>query len=280
MERPKIAIIRGDNPREMVNDCLHLIGVEHGSIAGHKAFIKPNYVLPLVPDTGVTTDTRIVEAVIETVRHWGFLDVTVGDGGSGDTERAFEIVGIRDAVRRHGVRLCDLNRDDFIEVTIPAALALGKVRISRAVIESDILINLPKLKCHHLALITVGMKNLMGVITPKSMMHERLHEKIVDLVSLLRPKLTIVDGLVGLERDEISGHPVRMNIIIGGKDVVAVDTVSAAVMGINPKRVRHIQLAYSMGLGIGDLSQIEIVGESIEDVMRNFELPKSFMKQS
>ena len=87
------------------------------------------------------------------------------------------------------------------------------------------MINVPKLKIHGSAKVTLSIKNLMGAILPKSIMHNRLDEKLVDLTSFLRPKLSIIDGTVGCERNELSGNPVPMDVIIGGRDIVAVDVV-------------------------------------------------------
>lgn len=78
-------------------------------------------------------------------------------------------------------------------------------------------------------------------------MHDRLDEKLVDLASFLKPKLTVIDGTVGCERNELSGGPVRMDLIIGGADIVAVDTVGSLVMGVDPGEVGYIKLASERG---------------------------------
>ena len=122
------------------------------------------------------------------------------------------------------------------------------------------------------------MKNLMGLILPKSIMHDRINEKIVDLASLFKDKvkLNVVDGLVGAEEDEVHGSPVRMDLIIAGEDMVAVDSVATAVMGIDPGKVKYLRLAEERGLGISNLDDIEVVGEDIERVKRKFKLPSTF----
>jgi uncharacterized protein (DUF362 family) len=91
-------------------------------------------------------------------------------------------------------------------------------------------------------------------------MHGNIDEKIVDLASIFKDKvkLNIVDGLVGAETDEVRGSPVEMNLLIAGLDMVAVDTVSTAIMGIDPRRVKYLQLSAKCGLGVSDLNEIEI----------------------
>ncbi len=121
--------------------------------------------------------------------------------------------------------------------------------------------------------VTLSIKNMMGVINPKGSMHTRLNKNIVDLASVVKPSIAVVDGIVAGEGHETSVNPVEMNLVIAGTDPVAVDAVGAAVMGINPKNVKHLRLAEKKGLGTCDLEQIEIageVGESIESVKKKF----------
>jgi len=89
-------------------------------------------------------------------------------------------------------------------------------------------------------------------------------------------KINLVDGLVGSETDEVNGNPVKMNVIVAGKDMVATDTISTAIMGINPEKVKYLKLAEERGLGTATLSNIMVVGEKIENVRRRFQLPPQF----
>lgn len=278
MERSRVAIVRGEEPYEALNRALELIGAEGLISREDKVLIKPNYVVARHPSTGVTTDSRIIDGIIQFLRGMGIHEITVGEGGAGDTERAFDVVGIRDVVRRHNVRLINLNSDRLVKVRLSNALALHEVGVAETALKSTCIVNVPKLKVHHMALVTLSMKNLMGLILPKSIMHDQINEKIVDLASLFKDKvkLNVIDGLVGLEEDEVHGLPVQMNLIIAGKDMVAVDAVATAVMGINPERVRYLKLAEKRGLGTANLSDIEVIGEKIENVKRRFRLPPEF----
>ncbi|MFQ6075457.1 MAG: DUF362 domain-containing protein [Candidatus Bathyarchaeia archaeon] len=277
MAKPRVAIVRGEGPSVMVDEALRLSGAERYVNPEDRVMIKPNYVSAMSPSTGVTTDPRVVEAIITFLRGLHVKSIMVGEGGSGDTERAFDVVGIRDVVRRHGVKLVDLNRDERIEVDIPNALALHKIGVAKTTFQTTCIVNVPKLKVHHMALTTLGMKNLMGFILPKSIMHTQINEKIVDLASLIKPKINIVDGLIGSELDEAHGRPVSMKLIVAGKDIVAVDAVASAIMGIRPQDVRYLRLAEERGLGTSRLDQVDVVGERIEEVCRRFQLPPQFV---
>jgi len=212
------------------------------------------------------------------VKDLGVENIIVGEGGAGDTEKAFDVVGIREVVKRWGVKLVNLNNDNRINVRVPHALALREIGVAETALKSTCIINVPKLKVHHMALVTLCMKNLMGLILPKSIMHDRINEKIVDLASIFKDKvkLNVVDRLVGAEEDEVHGSPVRMDLIIAGEDMVAVDSVATAVIGIDPGKVKYLRLAEERGLGISNMDDIEVVGEDIERVKRRFKLPLAF----
>jgi len=276
--KTSVAIVKGEDPSEMLEKALGLIGAEELITREDVVLVKPNYVVAKHPSTGITTDSQVIDGIIRFVKNLGVKDIIVGEGGAGDTERAFDVVGIRDVIKRRGVRLVNLNRDNRINVRIPQALALHEVGIAETALKSTCIINVPKLKVHHMALVTLCMKNLMGLILPKSIMHSQINQKIVDLASLFKDKvkLNIVDGLVGAEEDEVHGSPVQMGLIITGTDMVAVDSVATAVMCIDPQKVKYLRLAEERGLGVSNLNHIEVLGEDIERVKRRFKLPSTF----
>jgi uncharacterized protein (DUF362 family) len=278
MKKATVAVVKGDDSYEMLKRALKMIGSEKIISKEDRVLIKPNYVSAKHPSTGVTTDPRIVEGIIMYLKDLEVSNMAVGEGGAGDTDRAFNVVEIKDVVRRHNIRLINLNKDPIINLKIPDALALHEVGIAETAFKSACIINVPKLKVHHMALVTLCMKNLMGLILPKSIMHEGLNEKIVDLTMLFKDKvkLNIIDGLIGSEKDEVYGSPVQMNLIIAGTNMFAVDAVATAVMGIDPSRVKYLRLAEERKLGTANLNEIEILGEQIDNVKRKFKLPSAF----
>lgn len=272
MAKTKVVIVRGQNPFDIVDKALKLIDTEKLISPNDQVLIKPNYVVAKHPSTGITTDSQIIEGIIKRLKGYKVNDIIVGEGGAGNTDRAFDITGIREVVNRQGVRLVNLNQDSRIKVRVPQPLALQEIGIAETALKCTSIINVPTLKVHHTALVTLSMKNLMGLILPKSIMHSHINEKIVDLASLFKDKvkLNLIDGLIGAELHETSGNPVEMNLVIAGRDMVAVDTVGTTVMGIDPNRVKYLQLAEERGLGTSNIDEIEIVGESIENVKRKF----------
>lgn len=267
-----VAIFRGSDPIEVTLMALEAIKDKMNFLSDRRQIlIKPNYITAQHPSTGITTDCRVVEGIVRFLKGLGKDDIIIGEGsGLANTFNAFKVAGLDKVSEKWNVRLVDLNNDNFVEVYPPNPLALKSVRVARTALES-VIISVPKLKVHRLTTVTLGLKNMMGALASKGSMHNgRLNENIVDLASVLKPSLTVIDGIIAGEGHELSGSPVEMNLVIAGTDPVAVDAVGAAVMGISPTEVKHLVLAEKKGLGTCRLENIEVIGEPIERVRRKF----------
>ncbi len=277
MDEATVAIVKGDDPVNMVVEALEKIEANRAFKADERILVKPNYINASHPSTGVTTDARIVEGVVKFLKENGFSNIAIGEGsGLADTMRAFEVAGVDEVAKRWSVDLIDLNDDDYVIAEVPSPLALKTVRISKTALNSAI-VSVPKLKLHRMAGVTLSLKNMMGVVSPKGQIHRSLSKKIADLASLVKPRLAVIDGIIGGEGHELAGRPVEMNLVIAGLDPVAVDTVGAAVMDFNPKKAEHIVLASKKGLGTCDLDKIRVLGEPIEKVKKKFKRSFSLM---
>jgi len=270
MDEATVAIIKGDNPVEMVIEALEIIKADQAFRVDERILIKPNYINARHPSTGITTDARIVEGIIRFLKEKGLNNIMIGEGsGLANTMRAFEVAGVDEVAKRLKVDLMDLNEDEYVIADVPSPLALKTIRISKTALNSAI-ISVPKLKLHRMAGVTLSLKNMMGVVSPKGQIHRSLSKKIADLVSLVKPRLAVIDGIIGGEGHELAGKPVEMNLVLAGLDPVAVDTVGAAVMDFDVKKAEHILLAAKKGLGICDLNKIRTLGEPIEKVKKKF----------
>jgi len=265
-----VAIVRDTDPPEMTVKALEMVDAIAAIPAEKPVLVKPNYVETEHPSTGITTDSRVIEGVVKFLRHHGVEEVIIGEGtGFGDTFQAFKVAGVDAVAERWNVRMADLNQDEFIEVRPRNPLAMKRVKIAKTALESTV-ISVPKLKPHRMAGVTLSLKNMMGAMTPKGSMHMNLNKNIVDLVSVIRPSVAVIDGIIAGEGHETSGNPVEMNLVIAGTDPVAVDAVGAAVMGMPPQAVKHLRLAEEHGLGTCCLERIQVVGEPLEKVRRKF----------
>jgi len=265
-----VAIVKGENPQEMTVRALEMVEADRVLTEDKPILVKPNYINSRHPSTGITTDSRVIEGVILYLKQYDVKEIIVGEGsGHSDTLEAFRNAGVDVVAERLGAKLVDLNRDEFVEVHLPNPLSLSKVKIAKTALESMV-ISVPKLKVHRITGVTLSIKNIMGVMTPKGSMHTALSKNIADLASVVMPKISVIDGIIAGEGHETSGDPVMMNLVIAGLDPVAVDAVGASVMGVSVSEVKHILYAGKKGLGTYDLNRIKVVGEPIETVRREF----------
>ena len=274
MSKAKVAIVKGTNPVEAAVKALETLGADVDSVLFVKkpVLIKPNYINSRHPSTGITTDSRVIEGIVKFLRERKIEEIIIGEGsGFGDTFQAFKVAGVDAVAERYGVRLIDLNKDEFVEVCPPNPFSLKNVSVAKTALES-IIISVPKLKPHRIATVTLSLKNMMGVLASKGTMHAglSLSEKIADLASVVTPSLSVIDGIIAGEGHETSGNPVKTNLVIAGVDPVAVDSVGAAVMSVRPTSVKHLVFAAEKGLGTCRLEEITVLGQSIESVKRKF----------
>jgi uncharacterized protein (DUF362 family) len=270
----RVAIVKGTRPVETAVRALEKIRADVDSVLSRRKpiLIKPNYINSKHPSTGITTDSRVIEGIIKFLRKRKTTEeIIIGEGsGWADTFEAFKVAGVDTVAERWGVKLVDLNKDKFIEAKTPNPLALKKVKIAKTALESTI-ISVPKLKLHRMATVTLSLKNMMGALAFKGSMHKgSLSKNIADLASILRPSISVVDGIIAGEGHETSEDPIEMNLVIAGIDPVAVDAVGAAVMDISPTDVKHLFLAEKKELGTCNLEEITILGDPIEKVKRKF----------
>jgi uncharacterized protein (DUF362 family) len=268
----KVAVVKGTKPSLMVHQALELLNAGSMISTSLRILVKPNCVFPKRPSTGVTTDSRVVGGIIEALKDSGAMEITIGDGGNKNTDKAFAITGMRDLAIKHGLRLVNFNNDEYEITKIPHAKALYDVPISKTVLQSDCIVNVPKLKIHHMTGVTLSMKNLMGVIVGDrgAIMHRQIDDKLVDLAGFVSPKLNVIDGIVGSEMDEVFGHPVQTHVIVAGQNMVSTDAVGCAIMGVNPESVGHLKLAEERGLGTCNLSEVTVLGEEVESLRKEY----------
>ncbi len=267
-----VAVVRGDNPIQMVAEAIELCGgLKHLIREGRTVVIKPNLTSlrngQVYP--GETTDVRVGEGLIKAIKQAGNCRLSFAEGLNGD--RLWEVTGFSELARREGVALTNLAAGNFVPVKIDG-LAFQEYRFPEVVKNCDVFIDLPVMKTHRLTGISAGMKNLYGLLPLPRDIHHGVAERILpDLVAIRKPDLVVVDALVSMEgQGPLDGTSVVMNLVIAGRDIVAVDTVCAAIMGFDPGQVEHLNQAHAQGLGENDLKKIVIQGVPIEQVRRTF----------
>jgi uncharacterized protein (DUF362 family) len=271
-ESPVVAVVRGERGHEPVFKALDLMDYRSVLAGYDTVLIKVNFITDKTWDTGATTDPIVVEAIIKKLEDLPVkIYVVESDASMTNADKAFEKTGMKDMCIRNGVKWLNLrNVKDKIKLEVPDGEVLKNITVPRLVAESAV-ISAAKLKTHVNTGVTLGMKNMFGLLPDK--FKGKYHLKgisrvIVDINTVLHSTLTVIDGFVGMEGNgPIGGTPVQMNLIIAGTDPVATDATACRVMDINPYEIKHIRKAYEKGLG---KSEAQIIGEKLETVKRNF----------
>lgn len=267
-----VAIIHGERGYEPVFQALDLIDYRTALAGYEKVLIKVNFITTKTWDTGATTDPIVVEAIIKKLRDLPVkVYVVESDATITNASKAFEVTGMIDMCKRNGVEWINLRHvKEKVEIEVPNGEVLKTLTVPRLVTESAI-ISAAKLKTHMNTDVTLGMKNMFGLLPDKfkGKYHMKGISKVIaDINTVLKPALTVIDGFVGMEgKGPIDGTPVQMNLVIAGTDPVATDATASRVMGFDPFEIAHIRKAYEKGLG---KIEAKILGEEVENVKKPF----------
>ncbi|MFX1237755.1 MAG: DUF362 domain-containing protein [Promethearchaeota archaeon] len=247
--------------------------------------LKPNILLAKTPEKAATTHPEVLRSVIEWVKQHNPKRIVVGESSGtfkrGATEKAFLKSGLAKVCEEESVEWTPFEKTERRTYKIKDPLVLEEITSSILLEEADIIINIPKIKTHGQCLLTCTIKNMFGtlILGNKARIHaqfpskDRFNSALVDIYSVSKPQLTVIDGYYCQEGNGPSaGDVVKMNLIIAGRDPVALDTVVCNVIGFNPNDVRHIIKAEEKGLG---KKEFKIVGESIESVKKSFKRPRT-----
>ncbi len=267
---------------EVIGRGIRELGIE---ASGRRVLLKPNLV-EYEPGTVINTHANVVIGAALAFRRAGASDVVVaeGPGHRRDIEYLITSTGLYDHLREERIKFVDLNHDDVRAVRLRSWFTgLPELMLPSALMDADLVVSMPKLKTHHWAGITCGMKNLFGVIPgavygwPKNLLHFRgIDNSVLDIASTVRPQLTIVDAVVGMEGDgPIMGRPKPVGAILMGTDVVAVDACAARLMRLRPERIRYLAEAGRF-LGNIEPSRIEMRGEPLDRFQTPFEVLETF----
>jgi uncharacterized protein (DUF362 family) len=268
-----VAIVKGQRGYEPVFKALDSINYESALKGYKKVLIKVNFITTMTWDTGATTDPLVVEAIIQRLKKLPIeIYVVESDATMTNADKAFQATGMAEMCKQYGVECLNLRHvKDKVKIMIPNCECLKTITVPRIVTESAI-ISAAKMKTHMATKVTLGMKNMFGLLPDK--FKAKYHAKgiskvIVDINTVIKPQLTVIDGFVAMEgKGPIDGSPVKMDLIIAGKDPVATDATAARIMGIDPQQISHIRTAHQKGLG--NIDDIEIVGTKLENVKREF----------
>jgi uncharacterized protein (DUF362 family) len=261
-----LSIARGADPAAIVQAALaSLGGMERFVRPGQDVIIKPNICVDYhSPEYAATTNPDVVGALVTLCLGAGAKRVRVMDSpfaGISPTS-AYAASGIESAVKAAGGEMEVMSPIKFAKFDIPQGKSITSWEIYRDVLETDVFIDVPIAKNHSLARITLGGKNLLGVVSNPNQIHSNLGQRIADLVSLIHPDLTVVDAYRVLMNHGPTGgslNDVRQaNTIIASHDLVAADAYGATLFDLTGADVPYIKKCADMGLGTLDLGSVKV----------------------
>jgi len=306
ISKPIVCIMKGGEYIKNLREGLRQLGgIEEIVPQGAKVMIKPNFTCALPPETGAASDPRIAVEIASMALKAGASEVIIADGIGAMEVSIYDVKGLEVVSGLKNVKIVDLNEEQTETIHVTRPLVVERFEVPRIVLECDVLINLAKLKVHPQAIVSLAMKNLIGVLPGKSyvdhaeakkqgyktpvipgggkkIFHDlardrgsnAMQDAIVDLNTVVRSHLCIVDGIYGMEGKgaPVRGKPIKMDLLIIGKDILAVEVVSTAVMGFKPEKFSYLKQAVNRGIGREyKIENIDIKGAELDSVRRIFE---------
>lgn len=252
-------------------------GIERFVRSGMRVLLKPNLITAQPPEDAACTHPEVVRAVARLVKGAG-AEVLLGDspGGYGkNIEEVFQKSGMKRLAAEEGIELVKFSSLKFVD----------GIPFSRHIFDCDRVISIPKLKTHGITVLTACIKNMYGTVVglykaerhSKAPKEEDFAKIIAKVYSISKPHLTILDGIIGMEGDGPTAGDARvMNLVMAGEDGVAMDSCIAKIIGLEPLDILVTKEAHVMGLGVVDLSRIEIAGDDINSfIAQDFKLPQT-----
>lgn len=261
---PDLAVISGDDPAANVRAAIEALGGMAAFVKrGHTVAIKPNMLTARAPEYAVTTNPQVVAALVTMAYEAGAKDVVVFDRPTAPPRNVYEVSGIAAAVNAVDGRMKILSDRDFERIEIPEGRLLTSWPLAVPAFDADVFINVPIAKTHGLAGLTMSMKNLMGIMgSTRGLIHQDFHVKIVDVNTLVRPHLVVLDACRILTAHGPSGGDLRdvrqTRQVIAGTNQASVDAYGTTLFGMRPTDLAYLRNAGARGIGEIDLGRLVI----------------------
>jgi len=270
----RVAIVKGERGLEPVFRAIDLIPFEKALEPYDTVLVKPNLITSNTYETGITTDPIVIEAVIRSVQDLDKRVIVVEtEGGITSPDDAIVETGMMDIINRLGSEYVNMRKlEDKVELVVEEPRKIKKFKVARIATESAI-ITVPSMKTLHHTVITMGLKNMFGMLTTRAKypMHRHgMNNVIYDICKTLPPTLSVIDGFYGKSgRGPWKGTPVKMDTIIASTDPVAADATGARCIGIDPMTIDYVRWLHEEGLG--EINKIELVGDGIDAVYQKWD---------
>jgi len=261
-----IAVAKGGTPFDNTVAAVEALGGMAEFVSpGARVLINPNVSGHLPPDAAVNTHPHVVGALIKLCRDVGAGDVIIGNFNSA---KNYKIGRMNEVAEKYGAELEPLGdkKEFFKRIEVPQGKALDHLLVSEDYLAADVLINVPVAKHHTVSRMSLGMKNLMGLVINRWKVFHRdggnhLNQCIADLASAVKSTLIVVDAnkMIVTKGPVGPGEQIEPKQVMAGTDPVAVDVLAAQLLDYGKEDIPLFRLAYEHGLGQIDLKQMNII---------------------
>jgi uncharacterized protein (DUF362 family) len=231
---------------------------------GQTVVVKPNIGWDTSPELAANTNPELVGEIVKQCIAAGAKEVFVFDNTCDTWNRCYNNSGIEKAVKDAGGKMVPGNTENYYKtVSVPKGKKLTEAKVHELILNSDVFINVPVLKHHSSAKLTIAMKNLMGIVWDRRYWHRNdLHQCIADFATWRKPTLNIIDAYRVMTRNGPRGVSeadiVMKKALIVSADMVAADAAAAKIFGSEPSEIPYIQIAHDMGIGNMNLNELNI----------------------
>jgi uncharacterized protein (DUF362 family)/NAD-dependent dihydropyrimidine dehydrogenase PreA subunit len=254
-----------------------------------KVLLKVNLHSARYPEDAVTTHPSVVKALIRLIKECGGIPIVADSPATfsirDNSDVTLEKCGIKAVANEEKVDAFQFGRGGFVKKDLEGSRYFKHIFIAKSALEADVIINIPKLKTHITAFFTGAIKNMFGTVPRgiREQVHrlaypEGFNEAIVDIFAAIRPQLSVMDAVIGMEGNgpNYGGRPRRVKAILASIDSVALDAVASTIIGYCKGEIPTISIAAQKGLGNESFEDIEIVGEDIKEMEVTFSKPISY----
>lgn len=262
--KPDLVAVKNGEPAAMFDRAIEELGGMKAFVKkGQRVLVKPNIGWDVPPERAGNTHPALVARIVEQALAAGAKEVYVFDHSCDDGRRCYKTSGIEEAARGAGAKVAPAYMEgSYQSVEIPGE-QLIRAKVHELLLQADVFINVPILKDHSSSQLTMGMKNLMGVVWDRGFWHSHsLMQCIVDMAGYRKPDLTVLDAYRILKAHGPRGYNENDAVLtkaqIVGTDIVAVDAAGAKLFGLEPKDVYHVRMAAEAKLGRMDLEALAI----------------------
>ena len=262
---PHLVAVKGGTPADMFDKGIAELGGMKAFVkSGQTVVVKPNIGWAQPPEAAANTNPELVKRIVEQCVKAGAKKVYVLDHTCNNWKNSYKKSGISDAASAAGAKVVSGNtQSDYKDIAIPVAKKLKKAKIHKLANEADVLINVPILKNHGGAVMTCAMKNLMGIVWDRGYFHKNdLQQCIADFAAARKPDLNVVDAFRVMKKGGPRGRKledvVEMQYQLISTDIVAADAAASKILGIEMNKIPYIGLAEKLGLGVADVTKINV----------------------